>query len=69
MEISIPFPELQKLGSIPFPSPFWRTGNPTQAQRPGGVGKASKPPHFLESSPVRCEPARSFIGNRGSWQT
>ena len=53
-------PSCPKIGQHPVP----RRGpeNPAQAQRPGGVGKASEPPHFLESSPVPCEPARSLIG-------
>ena len=56
-------PSCPKKGSIPFPGRG--PENPAQAQRPGGVGKASEPPHFLESSPVPCEPARSFIGGPG----
>ena len=60
---SIPFPELPKNWAA-FRSPEG-TENPAQAQRPGGVGKASELPHFLESSPVPCGPARSFIGGPG----
>ena len=53
---SIPFPELPKNWAA-CRSPEG-TENPAQAQRPGGVGKASELPHFLESSPVPCGPAR-----------
>ena len=60
---SIPFPELPKNWAA-FRSSEG-TENPAQAQRPGGVGKASELPHFLESSPVPCGPARSFIGGPG----
>ena len=59
----VPFPELPKNWAA-FRSPGG-TENPAQAQRPGGVGKASELPHFLESSPVPCGPARSFIGGPG----
>ena len=60
---SIPFPELPKNWAA-FRSPEG-TENPAQAQRPGGVGKASEPPHSLEDSPVPYGPARSFTG--GWW--
>ena len=57
---SIPFPELPKKWAA-FRSPDG-TGNPAQAQRPGGVGKASEPPHFLESS--RCLAKKLHRGSR-----
>ena len=59
---------LQKNGQHSVPqSPLWRgtVGYPAQAQRPGGGGKASEPPHSLEDSPVPYGPARSFTG--GWW--
>ena len=43
---SIPFPELPKNWAA-FRSSEG-TENPAQAQRPGGVGKASELPHFLD---------------------
>ena len=58
---------LQKNGQHSVPqSPLWRgtVGYPAQAQRPGGGGKASEPPHSLEDSPG-TGPARSFTG--GWW--
>ena len=42
----VPFAELPKNWAA-FRSPEG-TENPAQAQRPGGVGKASELPHFLE---------------------
>ena len=59
---------LQKNGQHSVPqSPLWRgtVGYPAQAQRPGGGGKASEPPHSLEDPPVPYGPARSFTG--GWW--
>ena len=59
----VPFLELPKNWAA-FRSPEG-TENPAQAQRPGGVGKASESPHSLDDSPVPCGPARSFTG--GWW--
>ena len=57
----------KKRAAFRSPEPPWRgtVGYPAQAQRPGGGGKASEPPHFLEDSPVPYGPARSFTG--GWW--